>query len=280
MIKKVSAVAQLGLVRDKSMRAYRAPPAAPIEKYLKLRPGSFDHIPHYARNSAIEAIRSVMHLERSNIFREGLYYIVLCDLCRSSEAAAKLGQERNRDRIETFILTCIEALAQFEPRNYFLPVREIGDAVLILFSSFEDALEWWREMNGGLAARSAMWEYEIPRSLRRTFRCEAKTVIHAGEVAYSDENIPIAQAINEVFKVEKIFRANELGITEPVRVSTAAILRGHGLQPKSRGSAVLPGSRVKTRLFVIDKYEPQKRRKPNQTIQPTAGRLTASLFHD
>jgi class 3 adenylate cyclase len=237
------------------MNSLRAPHAAPIEKYLKLRPGSFDHIPHYARNSAIEAIRSVMHLERRNIFREGLYYIVLCDLCRSSEAAAKLGQERNKDRIETFILTCIEALAHFEPRNYFLPIREIGDAVLILFSSFEDALEWWREMNGGLASRNAMWKYEIPTSLRRTFRCEAKTVIHVGEVAYSDHNIPIAQAVNEVFKIEKLFKANELGITDPVRISTAPILRGHDLQPKSRGSAMLPGARTKTRLFVIDKYK-------------------------
>lgn len=243
------------------MNLFPEPRAAPIEKYLKLRPGSFDHIPHYARGSAIDAIRSVMRLERKHIFREGLYYIVLCDLCRSSEAAAKLGQDRNKDRIETFILTCIEALAHFEPRNYFLPVREIGDAVLILFSSFEDALDWWREMNTGLASRNYMWEHEIPSSLRRTFRCEAKTVIHAGKVAYSDENIPVAQAVNEVFKIEKIFKAHELGITEPVRVSSAPILREHGLKPKSRGSAILPGSRVETRLFVIDKYQLPKAKK-------------------
>lgn len=135
---------------------------------------------------------------------------------------------------------------------------------MILFSSFQDALEWWREMNAGLASRNAMWEYEIPKSLRRTFRCEAKTVIHAGEVAYSDGNIPIAQAVNEVFKIEKMFKANELGITEPVRLATAPLLRGRGLEPKSRGSAILPGSRVETRLFVIDKYEPKKRRMPNR----------------
>jgi class 3 adenylate cyclase len=246
------------------MSPLQEPRAAPIEKYLNLRPGSFDHIPHYARASAIDAIRSVMRLERKNIFREGLYYIVLCDLCRSSEGAAKLGQELNKDRIETFILTCIEALAHFEPRNYFLPVREIGDAVLILFASFEDALAWWREMNGNLAFRNYMWEHDIPRSLRRTFRCEAKTVVHTGEVAYSDQNIPVAQAVNEVFKIEKMFKANELGITEPVRISAAPILREHGLQPKSRGTAILPGSRVKTRLFVIDKYRVPKAKKKDQ----------------
>lgn len=211
-----------------------------------------------------------MDMERRRLFREGLYYIVLCDLCRSSEAAAKLGKDRNRDRIETFILTCIEALAQFEPRNYFLPIREIGDAVLILFSSFEDALEWWHELNRGLASRNAMWEFEIPRPLRVTFRCEAKTVIHTGEVTYSDENIPVAQAVNEVFKIEKLFKANELGITDPVRISAAPILRGHGLQAKSRGSAVLPGSRAETRLFVIDKYVFPKRKKPSHAMQRVA----------
>jgi len=105
-----------------------------------------------------------------------------------------------------------------------------------------------------MASRNQMWEHEIPSSLRRNFRCEARTVIHAGEVAYSDKNIPVAQAVNEVFKIEKMFKANELGITEPVRISTAPILREHKLRAKSRGMATLPGSRVATRLFVIDKY--------------------------
>jgi class 3 adenylate cyclase len=236
------------------MKPFRIPRVGPIEKYLGLRPGSFDHIPHYARGSAMEAIRSVMEMERRRIFREGLYYITLCDLCRSSEAAAKLGQERNRDRVETFILACIEALAQFQPRNYFLPVREIGDAVLILFSSFGDSLEWWREMSNGLEFRNWLWEHEIPRSMRRTFRCEAKTAIHVGEVAYSDHNIPVAQAINEVFKIEKRFRANELGITEPVRISTSAILRDNNLTPRPRGKIILPGTRIETGLYVIDRY--------------------------
>jgi len=220
----------------------------------------------------MEAIRSVMEMERRRIFREGLYYIALCDLCRSSEASAKLGQERNRDRIETFILTCIEALAQFEPRNYFLPVREIGDAVLILFSSFADSLEWWQEMNNGLESRNRMWEHEIPRSMQRTFRCEAKTAIHVGEVAYSDHNIPVAQAINEVFKIEKRFRANELGITEPVRISTSAILRDNDLTPRSRGKVILPGGRIETGLYFIDTYRrPRAKRELTRRRELTAG---------
>jgi class 3 adenylate cyclase len=243
------------------MKRFRAPRGNDIENYLGLRPGSFDHIPHYARASAIEAIRSVMDLERRQIFREGLYYIALCDLCRSTEASAKLGQDRNRDRIETFILTCIEALAEFEPRNYFLPVREIGDAVLILFSSFGDALDWWRTMNYSLELRNLMWEHQTAKRLQGIFRCEAKTAVHVGEVAYSDENIPVAQAINEVFKIEKRFKPNELGITEPVRISTSAILRGEDLRPRRRGTVILPGAKIETALYVIDTYRPPKRRR-------------------
>jgi hypothetical protein len=120
-------------------------------------------------------------------------------------------------------------------------------------------------MNNGLESRNWMWEHEVPRSLRRIFRCEAKTAIHVGEVAYSDHNIPVAQAINEVFKIEKRFRANELGITEPVRISASAILRDQGLTPRSRGKVILPGARIETELYVIDRYRrpavPRRKRK-------------------
>jgi hypothetical protein len=62
----------------------------------------------------------------------------------------------------------------FQPRNYFLPIREIGDAVLILFSSFADALEWWQQMHCGLDSRNDMWHHEIPTRLHKIFCCEAK----------------------------------------------------------------------------------------------------------
>jgi hypothetical protein len=47
-----------------------------VESYLKLDPGAFDHIPHYAREAALDAIRHVMKLEKSHLFRPGLYYIL------------------------------------------------------------------------------------------------------------------------------------------------------------------------------------------------------------
>src|SRR5271157_3499893 len=117
-----------------------------IEEYLKLQPGSFDHIPHYARESAIDAIRHVMRLERKQLFRPGLYYILLSDLCRSTEASRHIGANLNRSRIETFILTCTEALGSIDLENYAIFLREIGDAVLMLFSSFQDILSWYTTM--------------------------------------------------------------------------------------------------------------------------------------
>ena len=41
------------------------PDPADVEEYLKLNPGSFDHIPHYAREGALDAIRHVMELEKN-----------------------------------------------------------------------------------------------------------------------------------------------------------------------------------------------------------------------
>jgi len=236
---------------------FPAPPRpGTVEKYLRIPKGSFDHIPHYARAQALFAIQNVRAMERKRVFRPGLYYIVLSDLCRSTEASARLGHDLNRKRVETFILTCIESLGYFDPRNYFLPIREVGDAVLILFSSFADVHDWWGITNSQLGGRNHMWQSEIPKNRFSDFRLEAKTVVHAGEVAYSDGNIPVAQAVNEVFKVEKLFKAHELGVTDAARLSIAPVLKDLDLKPKLRGSAILPGSNRKTDVFLIDKNEP------------------------
>lgn len=232
------------------------PRPAGIERYLGIPKGAFDHIPHYARGEALSAIERVRSMERKQVFRPGLYYIVLSDLCRSTEASFALGHDLNRKRVETFILTCIETLGHIDPRNYFLPIREVGDAVLILFSSFADVHDWWKATNSWLRGRNQMWEPRMRKGQLRQFRLEAKTVVHVGEVAYSDGNIPVAQAVNEVFKVEKFFRGNELGVTDAARLSVAPVLKDLKLVPKRRGSVILPGARSKTDVFVVDKDNP------------------------
>jgi len=238
-----------------------------IENYLRAKgldidPGAFDHIPHYARDAAVEAIRRVRDLERRHVFRPGLYYIVLSDLCRSTEVSARLGAELNKKRIETFVSKCIEILGDSEKRNYYLFLREIGDAVLVLFSSFQDVYEWWIEMSSWLDTLNKMWQSELSEKEYRHFFLETKTIVHTGEVTYSGDNIPAAQAVNQVFKIEKTFRADELGITQSVLVAAGPIIRDLRLAPRRRGALVLPGERAETELFLADKIRKRPMARP------------------
>jgi hypothetical protein len=231
--------------------------AADVDKFLGFEPGTFDHIPHYARNEALGALLHVREMEQNHLFRPGLYYTVLSDLCRATEASLVLGNEISRKRVETFILTCVDALGHIKTTNYHLFLREIGDAVLFLFSSFEDAYQWWETMHSWLEGRDGMWnmELDLTKSERKQFRLEAKTIIHAGEVAYSGTNIPLSAAINQVFKIEKQFKANELGITQHALSCARPVLRSLKLQPSLRCTVKLPGDKDALGVYLIDNYE-------------------------
>ena len=221
-----------------------------IDEYLGFEAGTFNHIPHYAREEAIDAMRQVMKVERSRLFRPGLYYIVLSDLSRSTEASGILGADLNKRRVESFILRCVECLNYINPENYFWFVREIGDAVLLLFSSFKDAFTWWLRMESWIDTQNALWKLELPAKIFKTFYIEAKTVIQAGEVAYSDNTIPVALAVNQTFKIEKIFKPNELGITHIVKTAAAPIIKSIGLRLRKRKMIILPGSGESTPVYL------------------------------
>jgi len=238
-----------------------------IEKFLRIKgldieQGAFEHIPHYARDEAVEAIRRVRDLERKRLFRPGLYYIVLSDLCRSTEVSARLGSELNKKRIESFVAKCIEILGSCDTRNYSLFLREIGDAVLIIFSSFHDAFDWWKDMESWLDTQNALWSQELTAKDYKQFFLEAKTIIHAGEVSYSGENVPVAEAVNQVFKVEKLFKAGELGISHPVLMAAGPVIRDLGLKPRKRATAILPGEKTSTVMYLACKVLKRKVERP------------------
>ena len=237
------------------------PNPADVEEHLKLKPGAFDHIPHYARESALDAIQNVMELERNQLFRPGLYYILLSDLCRSTEASLHLGAKLNHLRIETFILNCTEALGSISLENYAMFLREVGDAVLIIFSSFKDVLEWYMTMKMYLAKRDQMWSYELEPEEYKHFKLESKTVVHSGEVFYSDGNIPIAYAINQVFKVEKIFKAGELGVTQTTLSSILPVLKGTIFRYRKGAEVTLPGDKNPIKTYVV--FEKGKKKATN-----------------
>jgi hypothetical protein len=228
-----------------------------VEQFLGFEQGTFDHIPHYCREEALGALLHVREMEKEHVFRPGLYYAVLSDLCRATQASLVLGNDISRKRVETFILTCVDALGHIETTNYHLFLREIGDAVLLLFSSFEDAYLWWRTMHSWLNGRNGMWtkELDLSRSELKQFKLEAKTIIHAGEIAYSGTNIPVSAAINQVFKVEKEFKANELGITHHALACARPVLRTLKLHSRLRCRVTLPGDKEPLGVYLIDNYE-------------------------
>ena len=227
---------------------------AEAEAFLGFEEGTFDYIPHYAWREALSALLHVREMEAQHVFRPGLYYAVLSDLCNATEASLVLGNYYSKRRIETFILTCVDALGHIEATNYHLFLREIGDAVLLLFSSFEDAHEWWMTMHSWLKGRDEMWmeDLNLPKSEQKHFRLEAKTIIHAGEIAYSGTNIPVSAAINQIFKVEKEFKADELGITSQALGCARPVLRQMKLRANYRGEVKLPGSKEPLGLYLID----------------------------
>jgi len=58
---------------------------AGLERYLNFPEGSLRNIPIYARKPAIDSILKVKEMESKNLFRPGLYYIVLLPSMRSTE---------------------------------------------------------------------------------------------------------------------------------------------------------------------------------------------------
>lgn len=231
--------------------------AAQVDEFLGFETGTFDHIPHYARYEALDALLHVREMEKKRIFRPGLYYAVLSDFCRATEASLALGNKISKKRIETFILTCVDALGHIQTTNYHLFLREIGDAVLLLFSSFEDAYKWWLTMHSWLDGRDRMWEHELDlsRAEKRYFRLKAKTIIHAGEISYSGNNIPISAAVNQIFKVEKQFKENELGITYQALLCARPVFRSLKLRPSLRCKVRLPGEKEALGIYLLNNYE-------------------------
>src|ERR1700731_1647263 len=114
---------------------------AGIERYLNLPEGSLKNIPIYARKPAIDAIMKVKEMEGKSLFRPGLYYIVLADLCGNTAFNAKYGDAEGDVRTEWFHTAAIQSLGEFDMRNYVAFSKTIGDASLLIFSSFEDIHE-------------------------------------------------------------------------------------------------------------------------------------------
>lgn len=226
-----------------------------IEALLGLGRGAFDHIPKYCRKEAIEAIAHVRKMEEQHLLRSGVYYVVLSDLCGATAASVKLGAELNRQRVESFITVCVESLGASRPESYAQFLKPVGDAALFLFSAFVDLYDWWTETQRRMQLYSSEWNRKLDLDMRAVFQLRSKTVFHVGEVVYSEGKDPVAAAVNQVFKIEKLFKPGELGCTEIARVVALPFFPDLSLHPKTRGEVVLPGADVPMVTWVVAENE-------------------------
>ena len=198
-----------------------------LERFLNLPKGALSNIPIYARKPAVDAIIKVKEMEKASLFRPGLYYIVLVDLCANTAFNAKYGDKEGDIRIQWFHTAVIESIGETPLRNYVAFSKTIGDASLIIFSSFLDVVDWSDRLSSNLSALSDEYmqrahekydhldEPEL-EALVSAFSLKARRLVHLGEVSYKEDIDPLSLAVSQTFKIEKYFAHTDLGCTQSV----------------------------------------------------------------
>jgi hypothetical protein len=85
-----------------------------------------------------------------------------------------------------------------------IPIKEIGDAVLLLFQTFPDVIAWQSEFEAEL------------RTVAEITDCpaiEVRTCVHVGDVLLEGVN-PIALAVSQLFKIEKHVESGDIALTD------------------------------------------------------------------
>jgi len=225
-----------------------------VEALKGLKESAFDHIPQYCRPQAMQAIAYVRQLEKTHVLRKGVYYVVLSDLCGATIASSVLGATLNQKRVESFITLCVETLSASEVESYAQFVKPVGDATLFLFSSFPDLYKWWRGTQDRMLTVSHEESVKLTSEKRKVYQLQSKTVIHVGEVLFSGGNDPVAEAVNQVFKIEKSFAPGELGSTDIAKIVASPFFPDLNLSPKALGEEILPGDK-RTVTWLLAKDE-------------------------
>lgn len=229
--------------------------AREVDLFLGLPKGSFDHIPSYCRAEALDAIRNVRELEERNLFHRGVHYVALMDLSDSTKNAEPLGQKLHEKRVQSFVTGAVAALGQFRPQSYSHFLKQTGDAVLMIFSCFDDLYSWWKQSEENFLFHSGEANRELEPKISTLFRIRAKTVVHLGEISYQNRTDPISVAVNQVFKIEKSFSPGQLGATQRVVEIARSFFRDHGIEPAQVGQVTLPGDETGTNIWLLDEHK-------------------------
>ena len=237
---------------------------AGLERYLNLPQNSLRSIPIYARKQAVDAIIKVKEMEKTSLFRPGLYYIVLADLCANTAFNAKYGDVEGDVRIEWFQTAAIQSIGEISIRNYVTFSKTIGDAALLIFSSFHDVYEWSERFSSNLEAMTGEYpenldirgvdydENELEQRLK-DFALRARRLVHLGEVSYKEDLDPLSLAVSQTFKIEKIFSGTDLGCTQPVADVIKPKLSELDLELCENQKVAIPGIRDDVMTYYVSK---------------------------
>jgi class 3 adenylate cyclase len=176
---------------------------------------------------------------------DGIYYIVLADLCDSTVDGAKSGDVILAMRMKAFCHAAKIALKHAQNKiNSGIFVKSIGDAVLMIFKHFPDVVDWTIEFKGALRSDTG-----------NLGNFSAKICVHLGEVLF-DSDDPLCVAVSHLFKLEKKVKPGEIVLTETAfRVAYTSIYSKQFTFSKN-GTIRLPGlSQLQATYKLVAKSE-------------------------
>lgn len=236
-----------------------------LEQIMNLPKGSFNSIPPYARAEAAKAISNVLYMERNSIFRPGLYYIVLADLCGNTNFISKYGNINGDIRVKWFQTSAIQSIGKIRLSNYATFNKSIGDAALLIFSSIKDVINWSEMFSKLLRSYDREYAYavytqeseipkgnvtEIPQQIE-DFTLRARRLVHLGEVRYAAISDPLSLAVNQIFKMEKEFSDTKLGCTQIVAETVMPTLRDLGYTLEKNKNIMIFGDSHETMTYYV-----------------------------
>ena len=228
-----------------------------LERYIGIPKGALSNIPIYARVQAVDAILAVRKMEEESLFRPGIYYIVLADLVGNTDFNSKYGDDAGDVRVEWFQTSAITALGQIAPSNYAAYLKPIGDAALLIFSSFADVARWSQRFTEEMISISPDYaelvdtdDDDFEKQLE-DFELRARRLVHLGEVRFKEASDPICLSVSQTFKIEKVFKELDLGCTDAVLAAVRPLLPSLGLIAHDNVAVRLAGDTQDSRTYYL-----------------------------
>jgi predicted transcriptional regulator len=184
--------------------------ATKLSQINKLIKSGLDRI----KTTNAEVQTGIVDAGRKYHLRDGLFYIVLVDLAGSTLASSRMNSIAFNEWIKKFLQITKEALSS-KTRNLAVYVKSVGDGALFLFRNFDDILEWKNKVDELCNMHNDKCRTEGKLDF---YQYRHKTIIHLSDVYFDSTNSDVnAFGVNLIFKLEKKFGKDDIGITDAVK---------------------------------------------------------------